>query len=192
MEWDTNQEYEDAKAKIKEGKDNMEHATYHCADGNAFHETINDRITEFWSIVNSAKQHREQPERAERKGQEEISENRREAVRIMYKLVCWFKNEMFEEEDAEKREAAGFKKQYEEELEKMQFRVSAHRNNIGVLKRCIRETREAVKLLCDRENDVEEWQVAGINAMFGQCIMENIVPYNLPMAINGLLCMHIR
>ena len=41
------------------------------------------------------------------------------------------------------------------------------------------------------ENDVEEWQIAGINAMFDQCNEERIIPYDLPTAIKGLLCMHI-
>lgn len=31
----------------------------------------------------------------------------------------------------------------------------------------------------------------GVNAMFDQCNEERIIPYDLPTAIKGLLCMHI-
>ena len=40
-----------------------------------------------------------------------------------------------------------------------------------------------------QKNDVEEWQLQGINAMFDSCNEENIVPYDLPWAIHGVLCM---
>ena len=42
------------------------------------------------------------------------------------------------------------------------------------------------------EYDIEEWQLAGINAMFDQCNKENIVPYDMPTAIKGLLCMQYQ
>ena len=74
------------------------------------------------------------------------------------------------------REAAEFKKQCEEEPEKMQFQVSARGNNTGVLRRCIRETRDAVEFLRDRDNDVEEWQVAGIAADIAICEDDELIP----------------
>jgi len=98
---------------------------------------------------------------------------------------------MFNEEDAEEREAAEFEKQCKEEPDKLQCRVSAHDNNARVMKDCMREARDVAEFLKNRENDIEEWQIAGINAMFDQCNVEKIVPYDLPTAIKGLLCMHI-
>ena len=35
--------------------------------------------------------------------------------------------------------------------------------------------------------EIEEWQIAGINAMFDQANKEGIVPYDLPYAIEGIL-----
>ena len=99
--------------------------------------------------------------------------------------------EMLNEEDAEKREAAEFEEQRKKEPDKLQFRVSVHDNNARVMKDCIREARDAAEFLKSGENDVEEWQIAGINAMFDQCNEEKIIPYDLPTAIKGLLCMHI-
>ena len=109
----------------------------------------------------------------------------------MYKLVYWFADEMLKEEDAEKREAAEFERQCKEEPDKLQFRVSVHDNNARVMKDCMREARDAAEFLRNRENDIEEWQIAGINAMCDQCNVEKVIPYDLPTAIKGLLCMHI-
>lgn len=121
----------------------------------------------------------------------ELSENRKKAIKRLYKLVYWFADEMLDEEDAEKREAAEFEEQRKKEPDKLQIRVSAHDNNARVMKDCIREARDAAEFLKSGENDVEEWQIAGINAMFDQCNEERTIPYDLPTAIKGLLCMHI-
>ncbi len=67
------------------------------------------------------------------------------------------------------------------------MRVSAHNHNASVMKDCMKASRDAANYLRDKENDVEDWQIAGINAMFDQCNKESIVPYDLPYAINGLL-----
>ncbi len=125
------------------------------------------------------------------KEKEKLSESRRIAIKRMYALVYWYVDEMLKEEDAEKREKEEFKKQLEAEPDKLQCRISAHDNNARVMKTCIREARDAIKFLINSENDIEEWQISGINAMFDQCNIENIVPYDMPTAIKGLLCMHI-
>ena len=70
--------------------------------------------------------------------------------------------------------------------------VSTAGNNASVMKDCMKEAREAAEFLRDMENDVEAWQLAGINAMFDQCSRESIVPYDLPAAVKGLLCMQYR
>lgn len=41
------------------------------------------------------------------------------------------------------------------------------------------------------ENDIEDWQLAGITAMLDKCNETGTVPYDIPTAIKGLLCMHI-
>lgn len=203
MERVTFKEYEAAKAAVLYGKEyketsNMEnnviHKQYVCKDGSGiFYERTENGVTEFWSTEHSesriyADKVEDKPETEEK---EELSENRKKAIKRMYKLVYWFADEMFKEEDAEEKEAAEFKRQCEAEPDKLQCRVSAHDNNARVMKDCMREARDAAEFLRNRENDVEEWQIAGINAMFDQCNTEKIVPYDLPTAIKGLLCMHI-
>lgn len=70
--------------------------------------------------------------------------------------------------------------------------ISTAENNARVMKSCMKEAREAAEFLRDEKNDVEEWQLAGINAMFDQCNKENMVPYDMPTAIKGLLCMQYQ
>lgn len=199
----TLKEYEAAKAEVLYGKEyeetssmenNVIHKQYVCKDGSGvFYERTEDGVTEFWTIKKS--ESRLYVDKAENtpthEGKEEFSESRQKAIKRMYKLVYWFADEMLKEEDAEEKEAAEFKKQCEEESDKLQYRVSAHDNNARVMKDCMREARDAAEFLRDKESDIEEWQIAGINAMFDQCNTEKIIPYDLPTAIKGILCMHI-
>lgn len=195
MEKVTLKEYEAAKAAVLYGKEyeeisdmenNVIYKQYICKDGSGtFYERTEDGTTEFWSTKDSKS--RLYVDKVEEK--REFSESRQKAIKRMYKLVYWFADEMFKEEDAEEREAAEFKKECETEPDKMQFRVSAHDNNARVMKDCMKEARDAAEFLKDRENDIEEWQIAGINAMCDQCNIEKIIPYDLPTAIKGLLCM---
>lgn len=199
MERATFKDYEAAKEAVLYGKEyeeisNMEnnviYKQYVCKDGSGiFYERTEDGKTEFWSTEHNKS--RVYVDKAEGKPQEDLSENRQKTIKRMYKLVYWFADEMLSEEDAEEREAAEFERQCKEEPDKLQCRVSAHDNNVRVMKECMREARDAAEFLRNKENDVEEWQIAGINAMFDQCNAEKIIPYDLPSAIKGLLCMHI-
>lgn len=202
MERVTFSEYEAAKAAVLYGKEyketssmenNIIHKQYVCKDGSGiFYERTENGKTEFWSTEHSESRiyvdKVENEPAAEKK--EELSANRQKTIKRMYELVYWFADEMLNEEDAEKREAAEFEEQRKKEPDKLQIRVSAHDNNARVMKDCIREARDAAEFLRNRENDIEEWQIAGINAMFDQCNKESIIPYDLPTAIKGLLCMN--
>ncbi len=199
MERVTLKEYEAAKAAVLYGKEyeetsNMEnnviHKQYVCKDGSVvFYERTEAGATEFWSTEHS--ESRMYVDKAEKREKGEFSESRWMAIKRMHKLVYWFADEMLKEEDEEEKEAAKFEKQCKEEPDKLQFRVNTHDNNARVMKDCMREARDAAEFLKNRENDVEEWQIEGINAMCDQCNAEKIIPYDLPTAIKGLLCMHI-
>ncbi|MDO4266411.1 MAG: hypothetical protein Q4C63_08145 [Eubacteriales bacterium] len=203
MERVTLKEYEAAKTAVLYGKEykensNMEnnviYKQYVCKDGSGvFYERTENGKTEFWSTEHSESRlyvdgGESKPESTEK---DELSEDRQKAIKRLYKLVYWFVDEMLNEEDAEVKEAAEFEKQCKEEPDKLQYRVSAHSHNAEVMKDCMREARDAAEFLKNKENDIEEWQVAGINAMFDRCNAEKIIPYDLPTAVKGLLCMHI-
>lgn len=203
MERVTFKGYEAAKAAVLYGKEyeetssmenNVIHKQYVCKDGSGiFYERTEDGETEFWSTEHSESRIyvdriKEKPANEEK---EELSESCKKAIKRMYKLVYWFADEMLKYEDMEERERAEFERQRKEEPEKQIFMVSTSGNNAKVMKDCMREARDAAEFLKDRENDIEEWQLAGINGMFDQCNTEKIIPYDLPTAIKGLLCMHI-
>lgn len=120
----------------------------------------------------------------------EMSESHKKAMKRMYKLVYWFGDEMFKEEDKGKKEKEEFKRRCDENPKEQIFMVSASENNVNVMKDCLRSSRDAAEFLRNKDNFIEEWQLAGINSMFDKCNEEKILPYDLPEAIKGLLCMH--
>lgn len=126
MERVTFEEYEAAKAAVLYGKEyeetssmenNVIHKQYVCKDGSGiFYERTENGVTEFWSTEYSKS--RIYADKADEKV--ELSENRKKAIKRLYKLVYWFADEMLNEEDAEKREAAEFEEQRKKEPDKLQ------------------------------------------------------------------------
>ena len=198
-------EYQEAKAEVMKGGECREytdtdeygrvHKTICCEDGNNFYELTANGVTEFWSTKHSESRKYEEPQgehqeaaQEEAAGKEDAyRERRKQVIKRLYALVYWFADEMLSEEEAEAREAAEFEREKAEKPGELVMRVSAHDHNASVMKDCMKAARDAANYLRNKENDVEDWQIAGINAMFDQCDKENIVAYDLPYAINGLL-----
>ena len=109
-----------------------------------------------------------------------MTENREKAIKRTKNLAYWFMGEMLKEEERGEKEKEAFEKA--KEAGELVVMISTAENN----------AREAAEFLRDEKNDVEEWQLAGINAMFDQCNKENMVPYDMPTAIKGLLCMQYQ
>ena len=55
------------------------------------------------------------------------------------------------------------------------------------MKNCMKASVKAAKFIRDKENEVEDWQIAGINAMFDKVNESKTIPFDLPYAINGIL-----
>ncbi len=198
-------EYQEAKAEVIKGGECREytdtdeygrvHKTICCEDGNNFYELTANGVTEFWSTKHSESRKYEEPQgepqaaaQEEAAGKEDAHiERRKQVIKRLYSLVYWFADEMLSEEEAEAREAAEFEREKAEKPGELIMRVSAHDNNARVMKDCMKAARDAANYLRDKENDVEDWQIAGINAMLDQCNKEGIVAYDMPYAINGLL-----
>ena len=119
-----------------------------------------------------------------------MTENREKAIKRTKNLAYWFMGEMLKEEERGEKEKEAFEKA--KEAGELVVMISTAENNARAMKSCMKEAREAAEFLRDEKNDVEEWQLAGINAMFDQCNKENMVPYDMPTAIKGLLCMQDR
>ena len=59
--------------------------------------------------------------------------------------------------------------------------------NAKVMLDSMRDMREAIDFMKDTDNEVENWQLAGINAMFDQCNAEGIIPFDIGAAVCGIL-----
>ena len=122
---------------------------------------------------------------------EEISEEKIEklkstATRIQ-KLGFWFAGEMLDEEDQGRKNREQYEKEKAENPDKLVVMVDASENNVRCMKECLKSCRRSYQHICKNKGDIEEWQIAGINAMFDQTNKEGIVPYDLPYAIEGIL-----
>ena len=119
-----------------------------------------------------------------------MTESREKAIKRLKILAYWFMGEMLKWEEKGESEKEAFEKA--KEAGHQVIMISTADNNARVMKSCMKKARKAAEFLKDEKNDIEEWQIAGINAMFDQCNKENIVPYDMPTAITGLLCMQYQ
>lgn len=171
--------------------ENENFTEYRREDNKAsFFEKRGKEQIEFWTSEESTRRicvGYEQLNELEKK--EQLFRNRQRVIKRMYRLVYFFADSMLNEEEAGKSEEAAFEKAREESPDKLIIHLSAHESNANVMKQCLTDSRDIIKFLRNEKNDVEEWQLQGINAMFDSCNEENIVPYDLPWAIHGVLCM---
>ena len=76
-------------------------------------------------------------------------------------------------------------------MKRQKQKASAAENNIRCMHNCMKAANDVVKFLKNADNEVEEWQLAAINAMYDTCnTMEEgqvTIPFDLPYAIKGLL-----
>lgn len=129
-----------------------------------------------------------------------IREEKRRALDRLYRISYWFANEMFKYMEKE----AAFKEKCEK-AEKEGGTVvimSAAENNKRCMQNCLKATTEIINYLSnDRTEDLEGidlileknaenmnmWQIDGINAMLDTCANEESIPFDLPYAIQGVL-----
>ena len=171
--------------------ENEDYTEYRREDNKAsFFEKRSGEQIEFWTSEESTRRicvGYEKLKELEKK--EQLYRNRKRVIKRMYGLVYFFADSMLNEEEAGKSEEAAFEKESEENPDKLIIHLSTHESNANVMKQCLTDSRDIIKFLRNEKNDVEEWQLQGINAMFDSCNEENIVPYDLPWAIHGVLCM---
>lgn len=96
-----------------------------------------------------------------------FTETREKAIKRTRQLVCYFAEFMLEEEEKGAKQRAEFEKAKAEG--KPVIMVSCAENNIRCMHNCMKAASEVVKFLSDKENEVEEWQLAAINAMYETC-----------------------
>lgn len=115
------------------------------------------------------------------------AEERGKVLKRIHRLTAWFAEEMLDQEEQGRKAKEEFEKACAEEPRKQIVMVDCSSGNADCMKECMKASIKAAKYIRDKENEVEDWQIAGINAMFEKVNESKTIPFDLPYAINGIL-----
>lgn len=118
-----------------------------------------------------------------------------EVLKRVQRLTYYYTEEYVKELENKKREDAAVKEL--EEAKKagdgeIRCMVLTAEHNAKVLMDCITDCITAVNTLKSRDKDVEDWMIAGINAMMDKVNETGAIHYDLPLSICGLLCVQYQ
>lgn len=121
-------------------------------------------------------------------------EERKETARRIQRLTYWYTKEYVHEMDNKKREDAAVKEMQDAATEggEIKCMVLTAENNAKVMMSCITDCIAAVNILADKDEDVDDWMIAGINAMLDKVNESHTIPFDLPVSICGILCAQFR
>ena len=116
-------------------------------------------------------------------------EERRETAKRIQRFTYYYTKEYVRELDNKKREDAAVKEMEDAAKEDGEIKcmVLTAENNARVMMGCITDCIAAVNILTNMEEDVDDWMIAGINAMLDKVYKGNAIPFDLPTSICGLL-----
>ena len=115
-------------------------------------------------------------------------EERRETAKRIQRLAYFYTVEYVSQMDNKKREDADVKEMQAAATEGGEIRcmVLTAENNARVAMSCITDCMAAVDILVNMEEDVDDWMIAGINAMLDKVpLMLNIIDINMSRAPKG-------
>ena len=121
-------------------------------------------------------------------------EERRETAKRIQRLAYFYTVEYVGQLDNKKREDAAVKEMQAAETEggEIKCMVLTAENNASVAMGCITDCIAAVNILVNMEEDVDDWMIAGINAMLDKVRVTRGIPFDLSTSICGLLCAQYR
>lgn len=122
-----------------------------------------------------------------REGKADSTEERCQVIRRIRRLTAWFAEEMIDQEEKGRKAKEEFEKACAEEPGKQMIMVDCSTGNAKCMKDCMKACIKADKYIRNKENEVDDWQLAGINAMFDKVNESKTIPFDLPYAINGIL-----
>ncbi len=116
-------------------------------------------------------------------------EERRETAKRIQRLTYCYTKEYVHEMDNKKREDAAVKEMQAAATEggEIKCMVLTAENNARVMMGCITDCIAAVDILVNMEEDVDDWMIAGINAMLDKVRVTQGIPFDLSTAICGVL-----
>ena len=116
-------------------------------------------------------------------------EERRETAKRIQRLAYFYTVEYVSQMDNKKREDAAVKEMQDAATESGEIKcmVLTAENNARVAMGSITGCIAAVNILVNMEEDVDDWMIAGINAMLDKIRVTRGVPFDLSTSICGLL-----
>ena len=128
-----------------------------------------------------------EPELVQEEKESPNAEERGKVLKRIHRLTAWFAEEMIDQEEHGRKAKEEFEKACAEDPGKHIVLVDCSSGNAECMKNCMKASIKAAKYIRDKENDVEDWQITGINAMFDKVNESKTIPFDLPYAINGIL-----
>lgn len=116
-------------------------------------------------------------------------EERRETAKRIQRLAYFYTVEYVGQLDNKKREDAAVKEMQDDATEGGEIKrmVLTAENNARVAMGSITDCIAAVNILVNMEEDVDDWMIAGINAMLDKVRVSQGIPFDLSTAICGVL-----
>lgn len=123
-----------------------------------------------------------------------LSEERVAVAKRLQRAVFWYTEEYIKELDnkAKEDEAVAAMQANSSNGGPIQCMVLTAENNAKVMLDCIKDLQQAVHILLDKQEDVDEWMLSGIAAMMDRANEMKIIPFDMPTSICGLLCAQYR
>lgn len=120
-------------------------------------------------------------------------EERFETAKRIQCLTYYYTKEYVREMDNKKREDAAVKAmEGAEKGGEIRCMVLTAENNARVAMSCITDCIAAVDILVNAEEDVDDWMIAGINAILEKVKPSRGISFDLSTSICGLLCAQYR
>ena len=122
-----------------------------------------------------------------------MDELRKDTIRRLQRATYWYTAEYTKELENKAKEEEIIKKLQQDENSEVKCVVLTAERNANMMLDCVKECVKAVNILSnDEDEEVDDWMLAGINAMLDKVNETKKIPFDLPTAINGMLCAQYR
>lgn len=116
-----------------------------------------------------------------------LSEERKEVARRLQRITFYYTEEYVEDLAKKEKEDAAIKELEANPSGEIRCMVLTAEHNAKVMMDCIKDLIRAVNILHDKNEEVDEWMLAGITAMLDKVAQLKVLPYDLPASVCGLL-----
>ena len=108
-------------------------------------------------------------------------------ARRLQRITFYYTEEYVEDLAKKEKEDAAIKELEANPSGEIRCMVLTAEHNAKVMMDCIKDLIRAVNILRDKNEEVDEWMLAGITAMLDKVAQLKVLPYDLPASVCGLL-----